>query len=137
LAYGPGTKKNDHRVLNSLIQKGLMGDKIELMDGGDAVRTYCYITNVIEMFWNILLFGKKTLYNVGGESKITILELAKTILSITGSSSEIRHLPPLEEGDMTRRLPDTTKMDALLNRPRLSLEEGIRRVLENPRYLNL
>jgi hypothetical protein len=38
---------------------------------------------------------------------------------------------------MTRRLPDTTKMDALLNRPRLSLEDGIRRVLENPRYLNL
>jgi nucleoside-diphosphate-sugar epimerase len=79
LAYGPGTKKNDHRVLNSLIQKGILNDKIELMDGGDAIRTYCYITDVIEMFWNILLFGKEIVYNVGGFSKITILDLAKLI----------------------------------------------------------
>jgi nucleoside-diphosphate-sugar epimerase len=79
LAYGPGTKKNDHRVLNSLIQKGLTEDSIKLMDGGDAMRTYCYITDVIEMFWNILLFGKQTIYNVGGRSVTTILDLARLI----------------------------------------------------------
>lgn len=79
LAYGPGTKKNDHRVLNSLIQKGLTEDSIRLMDGGDAMRTYCYITDVIEMFWNILLFGKQTIYNVGGRSVTTILDLATLI----------------------------------------------------------
>jgi UDP-glucuronate decarboxylase len=79
LAYGPGTKINDKRVLNSLIEKGLKNDYIELMDQGDAIRTYCYITDVIEMFWNIILFGKKVTYNVGGNSKTTILNLAKII----------------------------------------------------------
>ena len=79
LAYGPGTRKDDDRVLNSLIQKGLIGDSITLMDNGDAMRTYCYITDVVEMFWNILFFGKEITYNVGGESKTSILELAKLI----------------------------------------------------------
>jgi UDP-glucuronate decarboxylase len=79
LAYGPGTKKDDTRVINSLIQKGLTGESINLMDNGDAMRTYCYITDVVEMFWNIIFFGKETIYNVGGESKTSILELAKLI----------------------------------------------------------
>jgi UDP-glucuronate decarboxylase len=79
LAYGPGTKKDDYRVLNSLIQKGLFEENIKLMDQGDAIRTYCYITDVIEMFWNILLFGKEPLYNVGGKSVVNILGLAKLI----------------------------------------------------------
>jgi nucleoside-diphosphate-sugar epimerase len=79
LAYGAGTKKNDNRVLNSLIQKAIQNDKIQLMDSGNAIRTYCYIADVIEMFWNILFFGKHTTYNVGGVSKISILEMAEMI----------------------------------------------------------
>ena len=79
LAYGPGTKIGDKRVLNSLIEKGIKNDSIDLLDQGDAIRTYCYITDVIQMFWNIILNGKKVTYNVGGISKTTILDLAKII----------------------------------------------------------
>lgn len=79
LAYGPGTKKNDKRVLNSLIQKGLLNEQIELLDMGHAIRTYCYITDVIEMFWNIFLYGKSTIYNVGGKSITSIYDLSKII----------------------------------------------------------
>jgi nucleoside-diphosphate-sugar epimerase len=79
LAYGPGTKKNDKRVLNSLIQKGLKNNNIKLMDSGDAIRTYCYITDVIEMFWNIFLSGKDLIYNVGGESITSIYDLSVLI----------------------------------------------------------
>ncbi len=79
LAYGPGTKIGDHRVLNSLIEKGLKNNEIKLMDSGDAIRTYCYITDAVEMFFKILIFGKSVTYNVGGESVTTILDLAKTI----------------------------------------------------------
>lgn len=131
LAYGPGTKINDHRVLNSLIQKGLMGDKIELMDGGDAVRTYCYITNVIEMFWNILLFGKKTLYNVGGESKITILELAKLI----GTNLNKEVIIPKTKKELLGN-PKVVNISIKsytneFNRPIfVSLDEGIKRTIE-------
>jgi nucleoside-diphosphate-sugar epimerase len=79
LAYGPFTKLGDLRVLNSLIDKGLNNDVIELMDNGSAIRTYCYITDVIEMFWNILLNGKETTYNVSGFSNTSIRDLANNI----------------------------------------------------------
>jgi nucleoside-diphosphate-sugar epimerase len=79
LAYGPGTKKGDTRVLNSLIEKALKENEINLLDSGKAIRTYCYISDVIEMFWNIFLYGKEKIYNVGGSEKISIYELAKEI----------------------------------------------------------
>ena len=78
LAYGPGTKPNDLRVINSFIQKAIQG-KIELLDQGEAKRTYCYISDAIEILWNILLFGKESAYNVGGFSSITIADLARKI----------------------------------------------------------
>lgn len=79
LAYGEYTKRGDHRVLNSLIEKAIKNNKIELMDNGDAIRTYCYVKDVVDMFWNILLNGKDVTYNVGGDSKLSILDLAKKI----------------------------------------------------------
>jgi nucleoside-diphosphate-sugar epimerase len=79
LAYGPGTRMDDERVINTFIKKGLINNKIELLDAGAAIRTYCYITDAVEMMWNILLHGKGTIYNVGGTSVTSILNLAKTI----------------------------------------------------------
>jgi len=135
--YGP--KQSPDFVMSRFLRQALRNEPITIYGEGDQTRTFCYILDNIDASYQAFITNTyiNDVVNVGGNTEITILELAKTILSITGSSSEIRHLPPLEEGDMTRRLPDTTKMDALLNRPRLSLEEGIRRVLENPRYLNL
>ncbi len=78
LAYGPGTKPSDLRAINSFIQKAIQG-KIELLDHGEAKRTYCYISDAIEIMWKILLFGKEPIYNVGGLSSITIGDLARKI----------------------------------------------------------
>jgi nucleoside-diphosphate-sugar epimerase len=89
LTYGPGTKKNDQRVLNSLIQKGLTDDTIKLVDNGEAIRTFCYITDVTEMILNILLNGKDVIYNVGGISKLSILELSKKIAFILNKDVEL------------------------------------------------
>ena len=75
LAYGPGTRKGDKRVLNAFIEKGLNG-KIELMDQGYARRTYCYVADAVEILWHILLYGKEPIYNVGGKSRTTIRDLA-------------------------------------------------------------
>jgi nucleoside-diphosphate-sugar epimerase len=79
LAYGPGTKINDSRVINNIIEKSLFNNNIELYDDGSSIRTYCYVTDAIEMFFNILLYGKQNLYNVGGFSKVSIYELAKKV----------------------------------------------------------
>jgi UDP-glucuronate decarboxylase len=79
LAYGPGTKKDDARVLNNFIQKAIQNKKIELLDDGSSLRTYGYIEDIIEMLVNILLHGKQKIYNISGVSKISILELANVI----------------------------------------------------------
>jgi len=78
LAYGPGTRQGDLRVINSFIQKAING-QITLLDQGKAMRTYCYIADAIEIMWDVLLFGKEPIYNVGGHSRITIGELAMKI----------------------------------------------------------
>lgn len=79
LAYGPGTKSGDHRVINSFIERALTQHKIKLQDMGEAKRTYCYISDAIEILWDILLSGTEPLYNVGGHSRVTIAELASKI----------------------------------------------------------
>jgi len=78
LAYGPGTKKNDQRVINNFIVKGL-DSRIDLIDFGLANRTYCYVTDAIEIMLNVIVNGKDFIYNVGGESRTTIGDLAKKI----------------------------------------------------------
>lgn len=86
LAYGPGTRINDARVLNNIIQKAIQNTKIELLDGGTAIRTYGYITDITEMLLNILLHGQHITYNVAGKSQLSILELAQKVAYLTNSS---------------------------------------------------
>ena len=68
--------------------------------------------------------------NIGNDKEVSVLELANTIKKITNSKSEIIHLPALAEGDMTRRQPDIEKMECLLNHQFISLEDGLRRIIE-------
>ncbi|MFA6129484.1 MAG: NAD-dependent epimerase/dehydratase family protein [Candidatus Omnitrophota bacterium] len=79
LAYGPGTKPGDRRVINSFIERGITQGKITLQDMGIAKRTYCYVSDAVEILCHILLNGKEPVYNVGGFSRITIAQLAKEI----------------------------------------------------------
>jgi UDP-glucose 4-epimerase len=58
-----------------------------------------------------------------------VLELAQTIINLTGSKSSIIHLPPLPEGDMTRRQPDIQSMKQLLKRDFISLEDGLKKII--------
>jgi len=78
LAYGPGIKNHDTRVLNQLIMKGLDGE-IGLLDAGESIRTYCYISDVVSMLLNILMKSKSGVYNVGGKSVLSIKDLALKI----------------------------------------------------------
>ena len=83
LAYGPGVKKNDKRVMSQFIDKALTEKEIQLLDSGSAIRSYVYISDVIKMIIDVLISSKDTIYNVGGKSKITIYQLAKEIGKIT------------------------------------------------------
>ncbi len=85
-------------------------------------------------FYNNLIIND--VVNIGGNKEITVLDLAKLIIDLTGSKSPIVHLPPLQEGDMTRRFPDIEKLHSqLLHRKPIPIEDGIRRILENPEFI--
>ena len=76
LAYGL-FKINDGRVLSQFIKKCITQRKIKIIKGQNNLRSYIYITDVIKMLLNIFFKGKKNVYNVGGNSKVTILNLGK------------------------------------------------------------
>jgi UDP-glucose 4-epimerase len=68
--------------------------------------------------------------NIGSDVELSVLGLANRVIDVLGSSSSIVHLPPLKEGDMTRRLPDISRMRDILQRDLTSLDDGIRKTAD-------
>jgi len=128
--YGP--KQSTDFVISKFIRAAKANQNITVYGAGDQTRTFCYITDNTECVVRILEDGLlvNEVINVGSETDVTILELAELIIRLTGSSSKIEFLPPLKEGDMTRRKPDASKMKRILHHDLISLEDGIRRILE-------
>jgi len=79
LAYGPGARLGDRRVLYTFIQKALDFGKIAMMDHGDARRTYCYAPDAVRIMLRAVLEGREPVYNVGGRGVLLIREVAKKI----------------------------------------------------------
>lgn len=128
--YGP--RQSEDFVVSKFIRAALKGQDITVYGDGSQTRTFCYIDDNLEFTLKIL---EENLYlndviNVGNDKLTTVKELAETIIKLTNSSSKIVHLPPLKEGDMTRRQPDNQKMIEVLGRPLLELELGIDKVLK-------
>ena len=123
--------------VSKFISSALKGDNITIYGDGSQTRTFCFIDDNIEATTNAYYQKKfvNDVVNIGGDKEIPILELAKTIVKVSNSNSKIIHLPALEEGDMTRRKPDITKMKQLVNREMISLEEGLKKVLANTTYI--
>jgi UDP-glucuronate decarboxylase len=133
--YGP--KQSVDFVMSRFLSMALQGQKITIYGDGKQTRTFCYIDDNVEACVNALYENKivNDVVNIGGDIEISILELAQKIVKISGSSSKIIHLPALEEGDMTRRHPDTAKMKTLLKRKLILLDDGIKKILDNPQFL--
>lgn len=133
--YGP--KQSKDFVISRFINAALSGEPLTIYGDGSQTRTFCFIDDNVDACYRA--FSEKLhvndVVNIGGAIEFPILDVAKLIIKLTGSSSEIRFLPALSEGDMTRRLPDTSKMTLLLNREVLPLEKGILRILEDTSYI--
>ncbi len=127
--YGP--KQSPDFVVSKFIQAALKGNDITLFGDGMQTRTFCYIDDNTDACLAAFRSDKvlNDVVNIGSDQELTIKALAELIIDITGSTSRIVHLPPLEEGDMTRRMPDVTRMHALLDRPPVSLRQGLERIL--------
>lgn len=128
--YGP--KQSPDFVMSKFIELALKNEDITVYGNGLQTRTFCYIDDNVEACLNTMFEEKfaNGVYNIGNDKITTIKELAEIIIRLTGSKSKIVHLPPLPEGDMTRRQPDITKMKELLNRDLISIDKGIKNVLE-------
>lgn len=133
--YGP--KQSKDFVISKFIAKALKNEDITVYGDGSQTRTFCYIDDNVDTCIKAFKENKHVndVLNVGGDIEITIKQLAEKIISLTGSSSKIIHLPPLKEGDMTRRKPDNSKMKKLLGRELLTLEEGLKKVINNTQYI--
>lgn len=129
--YGP--KQSADFVMSKFIKSALKNEDITIYGDGSQSRTFCYIDDNIEATTKIF---EHSLYlndviNIGNSLEISILNLAKKIISVVNSSSKIINLDPLQEGDMTRRQPDNSKMLQVLNRDLISVEEGIMKILHS------
>ena len=128
--YGP--LQSTDFVMSKFVRAAQRNDKITIYGKGDQTRTFCYIDDNIDATLKCLLENEyiNDIVNIGNDVQITILELAELIIKTTKSKSEIEYLPPLPEGDMSRRQPDIGKMKKLLDRDLLSLEDGLKILLE-------
>lgn len=132
-----GPKQSKDFVISKFIRAALNNEPITIYGDGSQTRTFCFIDDNIEACTNAFYKDMfiNDVVNVGGTIEIPILEVAKTIIRVTGSSSEIKFVDPLEEGDMTRRKPDTQKMSQLITRPLVTFEEGLQRVINDTAFI--
>jgi len=136
LAYGPGTRPDDQRVLNSFIRRAILERRLVLQDQGAAKRTYGYITDVIEMLLAMFLHGREAVYNVGGRSSVTILELAQAVgrelgvpVSVPPQGAEAVGAPNEVSLDLARVTEEFNKREFV------PFETGLRRTIEWQRHL--
>ncbi|MGB0882876.1 MAG: NAD-dependent epimerase/dehydratase family protein [Vicingaceae bacterium] len=133
--YGPKQAKDF--VISKFINAALNNNDITVYGDGSQTRTFCYIENNINATVAAAFSedGKNKTINIGNDVETPVLELAKTIIKLTGSNSKIVHLPALKDGDMTRRKPDITMMKNLVDQKIYSLEEGIQKVLQDTSFI--
>lgn len=131
--YGPN--QSEDFVITRFLNSALRNENITVYGDGSQTRTFCYIDDNVDVCEKI--FRQKLhindVVNIGSDVEVSILELAEKIIELTGSTSAIKHLPPLPEGDMTRRRPDIGKMRALMNKPLTTLEEGLKLIISDRR----
>ena len=132
--YGP--KQSVDFVMSRFIAAAINNKDITIYGEGNQTRTFCFVKDNITSMINALYQHKivNDVANIGSDQETTILELAKQIIKITKSTSNIIHLPALEEGDMTRRRPDITKMKSLLERELTPLEKGIKETIATMQF---
>ena len=128
--YGPRMKLNDGRVVPAFLSEALAGTPITVFGRGSQTRSFCYVSDLVDGLYRLMLSGERYPVNLGNPREMTILEFAEQIRRLTGSHSPIE-FRPLPEDDPKQRCPDIAKARAALGwEPRVTLEEGLRLTVE-------
>ena len=133
--YSAGLRVNDGRVISNFVSQALRGEPITVYGDGSQTRSFCYVDDTVEALVRVMnspqCIGE--IVNIGNPDEHTILEIAQMVKALTGSASEIVFLPPPKD-DPVRRRPSIEKIKRLVGwEPKISLEEGLRRTIEEYR----
>jgi dTDP-glucose 4,6-dehydratase len=123
--YGPRMRSNDGRIVPSLIGQALRGEPLTVFGDGSQTRSFCFVSDLIEGIYRLLLSDIVDPVNIGNPSEMTVMQFAETIRRLTGTRSTIVH-KPLPTDDPKQRRPDIAKAKALLDwEPKVGLDEGL------------
>ncbi len=127
--YGPRMRLDDGRVLPAFVGQALRGEPLTLFGDGSQTRSFCYVDDLVEGIYRLLLSDTPEPVNIGNPAEITIKQFAEEIVALTGSKSALSY-KPLPEDDPKVRQPDITRARTLLGwEPQIDRAEGLRRTL--------
>jgi dTDP-glucose 4,6-dehydratase len=128
--YGPRMRVNDGRAVPTFISQALNGEDITIFGSGGQTRSFCYISDLVDGIIRLMLSEANDPVNIGNPHEMTIEEIARTIVRMTGAPSRIVYRP-LPTDDPKVRQPDITRAQTLLGwEPKVNLEEGLTRTIE-------
>jgi dTDP-glucose 4,6-dehydratase len=128
--YGPRLRPADGRVVSNFLVQAMEGKPLTIYGDGRQTRSFCYVDDLVAGILGLLRSDHVGPMNIGNPNEFTILELAQTVLDVTGSSSEIA-FEPLPVDDPTQRQPDITLAREVLGwEPQVQLREGLTRTYE-------
>jgi dTDP-glucose 4,6-dehydratase len=127
--YGPRMRLNDGRAIPAFMSQALRGQPLTVFGDGSQTRSFQYISDLIDGIWRLMGSDVSTPVNIGNPQEMTLLDLAKRIIRLAGSPSDIV-FHPLPEDDPKVRQPDIRKARTQLGwEPRVDVEEGLRLTL--------
>ena len=133
--YGERMRPRDGRVVPALICQALADEPLTVFGDGSQTRSFCYVSDLIEGIYRLLLSSEADPVNIGNPSELSVLDFARTIQKLTGTRSSIA-FKPLPADDPRVRQPDISRARALLGwEPRVPLEQGLLRTIEYFRTL--
>ena len=127
--YGPRMRIKDGRAIPNFIAQALRDEDVTVYGDGAQTRSFCYITDLVEGIYRLLMSDYNLPVNIGNPHEMTVAGMAKEIISLTGSKSRIVQMP-LPEDDPKVRQPDITRAKTILGwEPRVELREGLRHTI--------
>ncbi|MGG7661086.1 UDP-glucuronic acid decarboxylase family protein [Dyadobacter sp. BHUBP1] len=124
--YGPRMRLNDGRVLPAFMGQALRGEDITVFGDGTQTRSFCYVDDLVEGIYRLLMSDYSLPVNIGNPKEITIGQFAEEIIKLTGTDQKVVY-KPLPQDDPKQRQPDISKAKEILGwEPKVSREEGLR-----------